>query len=66
MAKKKLMLGFLQMLAQHNTAVPNPLANTVVLCFLFQLTSKDSEILEHFDLALWWDLHPESSSEPTW
>lgn len=66
MAKKKLMPGFLQTLAQRNTVVPNPFANTAVLCFLFQLTSKDSEVLEHFDLALRWDLHPESSSEPTW
>lgn len=65
MAKKKLMPGFLQRLAQCNTAIPNPFANTAVLCFLFQLTSKDSEVLEHFDLTSWWD-HPESSSEPTW
>lgn len=59
------MPAFLQMLAQRNTAVPNPFANTAVLCFLFQLTSKDSEVLQYFDLTLWWD-HPESSSEPTW
>lgn len=65
MAKKKFMPGFLQMLDQCNTVVPNPFANTAVLCFLFQLTSKDSEVLERFDLALWRHLHPESSSEPT-
>lgn len=58
MGKKTFMSGFLQMLDQHNTAVQNPFANEAVLCFLFRRSSKDSEVLEHFDLTLWWHLHP--------
>lgn len=58
MDKKKFMPGFFQALNQHNTVVQNPFANAAVLCFLFWLSSNDSEVLEHFDLILWWHLHP--------
>lgn len=64
--KRNLCQAFSKCWINVTTVVPNPFANTAVLCFLFQLTSKDSEVLERFDLALWRHLHPESSSEPTW
>lgn len=45
MDKEKFMSDFLQILDQHNTVAQNPFANTAVLFFLFQLSSKGSEVL---------------------
>lgn len=45
MGKEKFMSDFLQILDQHNTVAQNPFANAAVLFFLFQLSSKSSEVL---------------------